>query len=84
MGANVPAVTAKRGRHSLDGALTPTRNKPSFTPDAAEGGTRLTRVRPILVPVSPWGSPFSKEDPLQGLILYKSWERVTGTSPKEL
>jgi hypothetical protein len=32
-------------------ALTPTRNKPSFTPDAAEGGTR---VRPILVPVSPW------------------------------
>jgi hypothetical protein len=32
-------------------APTPTRYKPSFTPDAAEGGTR---VRPILVPVSPW------------------------------
>ena len=33
-----------------DGAP-PTRNKPSFTLDAAAGGTR---VRPILVPVSPW------------------------------
>jgi hypothetical protein len=48
MGANVPAVTAKRGRHRR---CTATRNKPSFTLDAAEGGTR---VRPILVPVSPW------------------------------
>ena len=37
-----------------DGVLTPTRNKPSFTPEAAEGETR---VRPILVrpciPVEP-------------------------------
>ena len=38
-----------------DGAP-PTRNKPSFTLDAAEGGAR---VRPILVPVSPWSRRMS-------------------------
>jgi hypothetical protein len=35
MGANVPAVTASVG--DTDGALTPTRNKPSFTPRRSGG-----------------------------------------------
>jgi hypothetical protein len=49
-------------------ALTPTRYKPSFTPDAAEEGTR---VRPILVPVSPWSRR-----------MCVPWNRAQGTFKK--
>jgi hypothetical protein len=40
MGANVPAVTGCYREGRADGAP-PTRNKPSFTLDAAEGGARV-------------------------------------------
>jgi hypothetical protein len=47
-----------RGKQGSEGLsqLTPTRNRPSFTPDAAEGGTRvrLTRLWSCVHVRVPW------------------------------
>ena len=71
-----------------DGALTPTRNKPNFTPDAAEGGTRvrLTRLWSCVHVRVPWiraGGHAQRDvtaNPkrLPRSILSLAWDRFTG------